>query len=215
VIESLERQLGAIGIRTVYAKVYPASTSDFGGIAAAIKASGADMIAHGAQFEDGVGLVRALVAVGFQPRILFQTTAPSEGDQYAKAIGAGNTNGIFYPVSWSPDASYPLNQDFVQAYWGRFGTAPEEDAADAFAAAQVLQAAVEATGSLDQARLADWLHANTVQTILGPLSWDEHGAPEQAFILAQWQDGQSRIVLPRDVANTDTILVPKPRWQRG
>jgi branched-chain amino acid transport system substrate-binding protein len=215
VIESLRRQLDAIGIRAVYAKVYPEGTASFDAIARAIKASGADLVAQGAQFEDGVGLVRSLVRTGYQPRILFQTTAPSEGDQYARAVGSGNANGVFYAVSWSPDASYPRNQEFVQAYRARYGTVPEEDAADAFAAAQVLEAAVAAVGSLDQAKLAGWLHANTVQTILGPLSWDEHGAPEQTFILAQWQDGQSKIVLPRNVASTDKILVPKPAWQRG
>ena len=53
-----------------------------------------------------------------------------------------------------------------------------EDAADAFAAGEVLQAAVEAVGSIeDQTALADWLHENEVETILGPLSWDETGAP--------------------------------------
>lgn len=212
VIDSVRKLLEAIGIKTVYSKVYPADTTDFDSIANDIKSRNPDLIAHGAVYEDGIGLVRSLVKNGYNPKVLFQVSAPSNGDQYAKAIGAANTAGIFYAVSWSPDASYPLNQQFVQAYQSRYGGEPPEDAADAFAAAQVLQAGVEAVGSLDQGRLADWLHNNSVQTILGPLSWDETGAPQQAFILAQWQGGTSKIVMPRPVANSDDIVFPKPAW---
>ena len=215
VVDSVRRLLEAIGIKTVYSKAYPAETTNFDSIANDIKARNPDLVAHGAVFEDGVGMVRSFVKAGYNPKVLFQVSAPSNGDQYAKGIGAANTEGIFYAVSWSADANYPLNQQFVQAYKSKYGGEPPEDAADAFAAAQVLQAAVEAVGSVDQTRLADWLHNNKVQTILGPLSWDQTGAPQQAFILAQWQGGASKIVLPRPVANSDKIVFPKPAWKQG
>jgi branched-chain amino acid transport system substrate-binding protein len=216
VVESIKRQLELIGIKTVHHAVYPEDASNsatvFDAIARRIKSTGADMVAHGASFEDGVAMINSFIKVGYSPKVLFQTTAPAEGDEFVAAIGRQNTNGVFFAVSWSPDANYPLNRDFVRAYASRFDGAPSEDAADAFAAAQIVQAAVEGVGSLDQAKLADWLHDNTVQTILGPMSWDQRGAPEGSFILGQWQRGSSRIVLPRNVANTDTIVFPKPDW---
>ncbi len=212
VVESVRKLLEAIGIKTVYQTTYPAETTNFDSIANAIKSRNPDLVAHGAVFEDGVGMVKSFIRVGFNPKILFQVSAPSNGDQYSGGIREANTEGIFYAVSWSPDANYPLNQQFVQAYKSKYGGVPPEDAADAFAAAQVLQAGVEATGSVDQADLASWLHNNKVQTILGPLSWDQAGAPQQAFILAQWQGGTSKIVLPRPVANSDDIVFPKPPW---
>ena len=215
VVEGVREKLEAAGVKTVYNKVYPADTTNFDAIASAVKASRADLVAQGAVFEDGVGLVRSFVKAGYNPRILFQTSAPSNGDQYSKGVGLANTEGVFYAVSWSPDSKYELNSDFVQAYQKKYGGVPEEDAADAFAAAQVLQAAVEAVGSLDQTKLSEWLHGNKVNTILGPLSWDQAGAPQQAFILAQWQSGVSKIVLPRDQANAPKIVNPKPNWQQG
>jgi branched-chain amino acid transport system substrate-binding protein len=215
VVEGVRGKLEAAGIKTVYNKVYPADTTNFDAIASAVKASRADVVTQGAVFEDGVGLVRSFVKAGYNPKIFFQTSAPSNGAQYSKGIGLANTEGIFYAVSWSPDSKYTLNSDFVQAYQKKYGGVPEEDAADAFAAAQVLQAAVEAVGSLDQTKLSEWLHGNKVQTILGPLSWDQAGAPQQAFILAQWQGGDSKIVLPQDQANAPKIVNPKPNWQQG
>jgi branched-chain amino acid transport system substrate-binding protein len=213
---SIKRQLELIGIKTVHHAVYPEDASSvaavFDAIARRIESKGADMVAHGASFEDGVAMIKSFIRVGYSPKVLFQTTAPAEGDEFVEAIGKQNTDGVFFAVSWSPDANYPLNREFVRAYRDRFGGVPSEDAADAFAAAQIVQAAVEGVGSLDQAKLADWLHDNTVQTILGPMSWDQRGAPEGSFILGQWQRGSSRIVLPRNVANTDTIVFPKPDW---
>ncbi len=216
VIDGIREKLEAAGIKTVYNKVYPAETTNFDAIASAVKNSKADLVAQGAVFEDGVGLVRSFIKAGYNPKIFFQTSAPSNGDQYSKGVGSTNTEGVFYAVSWSPESKYPLNSDFVQAYQKKYGGVPEEDAADAFAAAQVLQKAVESVGSVDdQAKLSEWLHSNKVDTILGPLSWDDKGAPQQAFILAQWQGGDSKIVLPQDQANTSKIVNPKPNWQAG
>jgi branched-chain amino acid transport system substrate-binding protein len=213
VVESIQKQLETIGVQTVYSKVYPASTNNFDTMAGDIKNAKPDLIVQGAVFEDGVGLIRSLKNADYTPKVMFQTSAPSNGDQYIKGVGGpGAANGIFYAVSWSPQAKYPLNQEFVQAYKAKYGGVPEEDAADAFAAAQVLQAAVQAVGSVDDQAKISWLHNNKVQTILGPLSWDEAGAPQQAFILAQWQGNLSKVVLPREVANTDTIIFPKTGW---
>jgi ABC-type branched-subunit amino acid transport system substrate-binding protein len=216
VVDGIRQKLEAAGVQTVYNKIYPPDTANFDPIASAIKSSGAELIAQGSVFEDGVGLVRSLAKVNYSPKAMFQTTAPSLGTQYSKGVGTSNTEGIFYAVSWSPAAQYPGNADFVKNYVAKFGgdeAAIPEDAADAFAAAQVLQAAVKGVGSLDQKALADWIHSNKVDTILGPLSWNDVGAPQQAFILAQWQSGTSQIVLPQDVATSTQIVFPKPGWQ--
>jgi len=107
-----------------------------------------------------------------------------------------------------------MNKQFLSTYHAMFkGQEPAEDAADAFAAAQVLQTAVEAVGEVDQAKIRDWLHAHAVNTILGKLSWDKTGAPRQAFMLAQWQKGKYQIVLPKNVATSKTIILHKPRWK--
>jgi len=212
VIDGIRQQLEAGGIETVYKTLYPPETTNFDTIAADIQASDAELVAQGAVFEDGVGLVRSFQRIDYNPGILFQTSAPSNSDQYAKGIGPKNTEGIFYAVSWHQDTDTPMNAEFVAAYQAQYDSIPAEDAADAFAAAQVLQTAVEAVGEIDQTAIKDYLHANEVETVLGTLSWDETGAPQQAFLLAQWQGDQAEIVLPDEVATTDTIVNPKPDW---
>jgi branched-chain amino acid transport system substrate-binding protein len=212
VIDSIRQQLEAGGIQTVYKTVYPPDQSNFDTIASDIKSSNPDLVAEGAVFEDGVAIIRSFQKVGFSPKVLFETSAPSNSDQFSNGIGAANTEGIFYAVSWSADADTTQNKEFVDRYRQKFGGLPAEDAADAFATAQVLQAAVEAVGSLDQDKIRDYLHSHTIDTVEGKLSWDQTGAPKGDFLLAQWQNGKSEVVAPEELATSQNIVFPKPGW---
>src|SRR6195952_4353462 len=206
VISSMQKQLEALGVKTVYTTTYPADATNFQTIASAIAAAKPDLVAQGAVFEDGVGLIRSMQQLNYSPKMMFQTSAPSNAGQYSDGIGVKNTEGVFYTVSWNEKAATPKNKEFVAEYAKRYaGGIPAEDAADAYAAAQVLQTAVEKVGSLDQNKLADYLHNNEVESILGPLAWDETGAPTKQFLLAQWQSGAVEIVAPKDAATTDTV----------
>ena len=212
-VEGIRTILEEAGVETVYQETYAIDTKNFDTIVNAMKSADPDLVVHGAQFEDGIGMTRAMLRAGFTPDMFFQTNAPSFGDQFSEGIGEENTEGVIYAVSHSPEADTPGNAEFVAKYEEMFGTgAVPEDAADAFAAAEVLQAAVEAVGSIDdQQALADWLHENEVETILGPLSWDETGAPQGEFLIGQWQGGKAEIVLPEDAATAEIV----PGWSPG
>jgi branched-chain amino acid transport system substrate-binding protein len=214
VIDSIKQKFEDAGIKTVYDDIYPPSTSNFDSIASAVKAANPDLIAHGAVFDDGIGFIRALSKVGFQPRYFFETSAPSGAAQFSNGVGIENTEAIFYAVSHTPEAKTPGNEDFVAAFRDKFGGLPAEDAADAFATGQVLQKAVEEVGSIDdQAALADYLRSNQVDTILGPLQWDDTGAPQGQFLIGQWQNGKAEVILPKEVATTDHIENRRPGSQ--
>ena len=208
-------RLQALGVKTVYYQVYDPSTSNFDSIAAAIAADKPQMIIQGAVADDGAQFVRSLQKLSYNPKILFQTNAPTD-ESYPSAIGgAANADGVFTAQSWSATATYAGNQSFVQAYTKMFGAPPTEDAANSYTAGQVLQAAVKAVGSLNQAALASWLHGHTVATIVGPLKWDKAGDPEGSLLLSQWQQGTLQVVAPASAATTKTIVLGKPAWGNG
>jgi branched-chain amino acid transport system substrate-binding protein len=174
--------------------------------------AGAEMVVQGAQFEDGVNMVRSMNRANYQPSILYQSSSPTYGQQYLDAVGPQNAEGVFFSSSYSPLAETKDNTEFVKRFQEKFDQSPPEDAADGFAAGQVLAAAVNAVGSIDdQAKLADWLHANSVETLLGPLSWNADGSPKGEFLVGQWQGGVSQVVLPADVATSQKIM----RWHGG
>ncbi|MGS2618849.1 amino acid ABC transporter substrate-binding protein [Micromonospora sp. LZ34] len=209
----LKAKLEAAGVRTVVDEVYPPNTTDFGSIAAKIAASRADIVVGGSQYQDGVNLIVALQQLKFQPKLAAFSTAPTN-PEFAAAIG-NKTEGILSPTGYTQKAPYPSNKEFVEKYTAQFGTPPEEDEANAYTTGQVVAAAVTAVGCAEQGecqqKLVDWVRGNTVETVVGPLSWDETGKPKGAHMIQQWVGGEIQIVLPADAKETD-LVYPKPAW---
>jgi branched-chain amino acid transport system substrate-binding protein len=209
----LKEKLEAGGVRTVVDEVYPPNTTDFGSIAAKIAASKADMVVGGSQYQDGVNLIVALQQLSYQPKLAAFSTAPTS-PEFAAAIG-NKTEGILAPTGYTQKAPYPSNVEFVEKYTAQFGSPPEEDEANAYTTGQVVAAAITAVGCAEQGecqqKLVEWVRGNEVETVVGPLSWDETGKPKGAHMIQQWVDGEIQIVLPADAKEAD-IVFPKPAW---
>jgi branched-chain amino acid transport system substrate-binding protein len=209
----LKKKLEAGGIKTVVDEVYPPNTTDFGSIAAKIAAAKPDMVVGGSQYQDGVNLIVALQQLNYQPKLAAFSTAPTN-PEFAKAIG-NKTEGILSPTGYSQDAPYASNKEFVEKFTAQFGKAPEEDQANGYTTGQVVGAAVQAAGCAEQGecqqKLIDWLHSNTVDTVVGPLKWDATGKPQGAHMIQQWIGNDIKIVLPADAKEADMVY-PKPAW---
>jgi branched-chain amino acid transport system substrate-binding protein len=209
----LKEKLEKAGIKTVVNEVYPPNTTDFGSIAAKIASSKADMVVGGSQYQDGVNLIVALQQLNYQPKLAAFSTAPTE-PEFAKAIG-NKTEGVLSPTGYTQDAKFPSNVEFVKKYTAQFGTPPEEDQANGYTTGQVVAAAVKAVGCAEQGdcqkKLVEWVRKNEVETVVGPLSWDDKGRPKGAHMIQQWIGGEIQIVLPEDVKEADFIY-PKPKW---
>ncbi len=209
----LKAKLEAAGIKSVVNEVYPPNATDFGSIAAKIAASKADMVVGGSQYQDGVNLIVALQQLNYQPKMAAFSTAPTEAE-FAKAIG-NKTEGILAPTGYTPKAKYPSNVEFVEKYTAQFGNPPGEDEANAYTTGQVVAAAVKAVGCAEQGdcqqRLVAWVRGNQVETVVGPLRWDDQGRPQAAHMIQQWVDGKIQIVLPEDLKEADLVF-PKPKW---
>jgi branched-chain amino acid transport system substrate-binding protein len=209
----LKAKLEAGGVRTVVNEVYPPNTTEFGTIAAKVAASKADMVVGGSQYQDGVNLIIALQQLRYQPKLAAFSTAPTS-PEFAAAIG-NKTEGVLAPTGYTQKAPYPSNVEFVEKYTAQFGSPPEEDEANGYTAGQVVAAAVTAVGCAEQGdcqkKLVDWVRGNEVETVVGPLTWDDAGRPQGAHMIQQWVGGEIQIVLPADAKEAEFIY-PKPAW---
>jgi branched-chain amino acid transport system substrate-binding protein len=206
--------LEAAGIKTVYKDVYPPTQTDFASIAAAVKASGADIVLGGTIFNDAVAQSQAYSSINYQPKAVYYTSGPSTTGPFEQALGS-KVNGIFTGDGWIQASKATGNDKFVADYHAMF---PKEtdipgEAAEGYSVGQVLQAAVTATGCLDNKTIIDWLHANTVPTVQGPIGWDAVGRPNGSYLLEQYQNGKLHVVAPANDPNKDADpAYPKPNW---
>jgi branched-chain amino acid transport system substrate-binding protein len=80
---------------------------------------------------------------------------------------------------------------------------------------QALGQAIEATHGLDQAKLADWLHKNTVKTVIGDLSFGPDGEwSRDGVIYVQFQGIKGNDLEQFRGAGTTIVLEP-PQHRSG
>lgn len=225
-IDQARSQLEAGGIKTVDSQVYPAETTDFNPIAQKIINSNAQLVVLGSMLPDMLAYVKAFRQQHFNPRAIVASAGPDQGSQFTGPIGGASVaEGIFYPNGWDPSISVPAvsgvpgslsNAQFVQNFIAKFGGTAQDISADspeAYAAAQVLQQAVEKVQSLENAKIIAQLHAGaTFHTIQGEVKFDSSGQNTAGLVYVfQWQKGAVQVVYPPAQA-VAAPEYPKPNW---
>lgn len=215
--QGAQQVLQAAGIKTVYSKSFPQEVADYTPIADQIAATHADVVILGAGDLSVLSpFVHAFMQQGYNPKALY-TANGANPPQFAPAIGGtSNANGIVTSGSWFPEYNNPDSQAFVNAYLKAYGgTADSIDpsVAEAYSVGEVMQAAVQATHSLDQQTIINYLHSGaTIQTVLGPVSFDNSGQNKAASaFLFQWQGGKYVAADPPE-AGVQGLVFPKPAW---
>ena len=79
-----------------------------------MKYAGAEIVVQGAQFEDGVNMIRSMNRAGYKPSFLYQSSAPTYGQQFLDGVGPQNAEGVFSSSSYSPLAKTTDNAEFVK-----------------------------------------------------------------------------------------------------
>jgi len=172
-----------------------------------------------------VSTVQAFIR-GFQeahwtPKYFIASSGPDQGTSYIDTVGPGPAVGTMVPNGWFGDYPYALSHVMVQDYIAKYGGTAADinaDVAESYSAGEVEQAAVQATGSLNQQGIINWLHkpTTTVQTVLGPVKFKLDGenldiAP--SALIFQWQPGQGGSGAPQFVqvlpnANGSKSIIP-------
>lgn len=212
--DGAQATLEAAGIKTVYHDIYPPTQTDFAGIAAAVKASGADIVLGGTIGSDSMAQTLAYASINYQPKAVYYTSGPSTVGPFKQALGT-KVNGIFSGDGWIQGSKAPNNAQFVSEYHAMFPSETDiaTESAEGYSVGQVLQAAVTATGCLDNKTIIGWLHANKVQTIQGMIGWDSVGRPNGSYLLEQYLNGDLHVVAPAGDPNKDADpQYPKPNW---
>jgi branched-chain amino acid transport system substrate-binding protein len=201
-------QAQKLGVKVVYQTTYSLPQPDFGAIALAIKNAHPDVVIGCTYYPDAVGLTLALHDQGFAPQFLAETIGPVEAS-FGKAVGT-LANGIISNTSWWYNYTTPDNAEFIADYKAMFHEDPDYHAATGYSALTVLGAAVQATKSLDQEKLRDWLLHNQVATLIGVFKVNADGlSTEFSQHMVQVQNGSIKLITPPDLAEAK-LLVPYP-----
>lgn len=214
-VDKAKQLLEAAGFTTVYYQIYPAETTDFSPMAAAMINKKADVVIAGTQTQDAEAYVNAFRQQHYNPKAIIFTSGPDAGADFSKAVGAANTEGILFPNAWYPSLNNSLNHQFTAAYIAKYSGKIDDigaDTAEAYSVGEVLQQAVQQCSCLDNTKLIQTLNTGKFDSVQGAVQFNSVG--ENANLpayLFQWQKNTVAAVYPQPVA-TAQMEYPKPSW---
>jgi branched-chain amino acid transport system substrate-binding protein len=208
-------------LKIVYDKTYPPSTTDFAPIVRAIQATNPDLLNINSYPPDSVGMVRAINEIGFKPKMIGGGMVGLQATAIKTQLGPllnGFTNYDFWlPV---PKMDFPGVADLIKRYQARAGAEGVDPlgyymAPWGYAQLQVLQQAVEGTKGLDDAKLGDYIRANTFKTVVGDVKFGAKGEWAESRVLqVQFQHVKGNDVAQFKDISTQVVVSP-PQYESG
>ena len=201
------------GLKVVLYLEYEFGTRDWGALAARVKDANPDFLWVGALGLDGNQLLEAMKKLDYAPPRhfhLFPAPGPLAGAPDGKLALSSTVFEEHPPFTNNPGAAklIPLFRERAAKANVPY-TYVDTQVAGSFAAWQVLEAAVNATKSLDDKAMGQWLRKNRVDTIIGKLRFDgPNNYGDDLFKVKQVQDGKWVVVWPREFAAPGARLLP-------
>jgi len=200
------------GLKEVLFLDWDFGNKEFGPIAARIKDANPDFLWVGAIGPEGNQLLEAMKKIDYMPAEQFYMY-PAPGPM-VKAPEAKNALAATIFEEHQPFLSNPGAAEFVKKFNERAAkaglpdTSVETQAAASYTAWQMLEAAVNATQSLDDKVLAQWLRTHTVDTIQGKLRFNgQSNYGDDLMRVKQVQNGRWVVVWPPEVAAPGAKLI--------
>ena len=184
------------GFEIVYQTSYPLGTQDLAPVIDGARAAEPDAFIAWSYPGDTFALTDQAIVQGFAPKVFF-TAVATAFPAYAARFG-GQIEGVL--GMGGVNADDPAFQAFAEAHTALAGQGPDYWASAAtYAALQILGQAIEATGSIDRSTVLAYLQdrANSYETILGPVNFNENNDNERYWTVGQWQGGVFRGVAAR------------------
>jgi branched-chain amino acid transport system substrate-binding protein len=209
------------GVDIVYDRTYPPGTVDYSPIIRAIQATNPDLVFVASYPLDTVGLIQSATELGLKAQMFGGAMVGPQYAVFMQKLGTKLERVVNYHLYVpSPTMNFPGIEQFLKTYQVRAaaqGTDPLGfyQPPFAYAAMQVLEQAVKTTGTLDDGKLADYIHNNEFKTIVGDIRFDAKGEwATPRLLMTQFQNLDGSGIDQFRTPGKEVILYP-PQYKNG
>jgi branched-chain amino acid transport system substrate-binding protein len=215
-LDGARENVKKLGLKTVYDRAYPPTTVDFTPIVRAVQATNPDIVYVASYPPDTVGILRAISEVGLKTNMFGGALVGVATAALRQQLGP-LLNGVVVGELWEPAPTMNFKGiwDFLKQYQAK---APAEGVDPlgyflppfAYAEMQILGDAITAVGSLDEEKLAQYMHSHSFDTIVGKIAFGPDG---------EWTEARPIFVQYHGIKGNDldqfrddsriTVLYPK------
>jgi branched-chain amino acid transport system substrate-binding protein len=209
------------GLKIVYERTYPPATADFAPIVRVMASANPDLVIICSYPPDSIGIVRAVNELGFKPKAVGGAMVGLQSSAIKAQLGP-LLNGIINYEFWLPVSKmqFPGVADLISRYQARAAAKGVDPLGYymppwAYAQLQVLQQAVEATKTLDDAKLGDYIRAHPFTTVVGEVRFGAEGEWARSRVLqVQYQNIKGHDIAQfTDLSNQ--VVVAPPEYASG
>jgi branched-chain amino acid transport system substrate-binding protein len=198
--ESLTKLVKEAGAKLILSEKYPLGGKDLTGILMKVKGLNPDALFVLNIMPSSVYATRQAHEVGVTPKLFMVNIGPMFRQEFIEGLG-DLSEKVYESGFWHPGLPYPGAKEFYRDSQAKFGKEPSTDAAYAYIACQVLEQAIKKAGTIDRDKVAETLHKEKFETILGPYEYDDRGINRvQRGFICQVQKKKRVIVWPADLA---------------
>jgi branched-chain amino acid transport system substrate-binding protein len=177
------------GFRVVSEVRYPLATTDFAPLIRDLEPIDPDILFLCSYLNDSVGLVRAIDAVGLQPKMVGGAMIGPQNGSVKAELGP-LLNGVVNYEYWQPvpKMMYPGIAAVMTAYQSRAAAAGADPigsyvAPQAYAQMQIVEQAILGAGSLDDVTVAQFTRDHSFTTVVGDVKFGPGGGWSEARVL--------------------------------
>src|SRR3984893_9713415 len=203
------------GFRVLSEDRYPLATTDFAPLISQLRPHDPDILFLCSYLNDSAGLLQAIDKVGLAPRIVGGAMIGPQNGSIKVELGP-LLNGLVNYEYWLPvpKIMYPGVGQMIAEYQSRAAAEGADPlgyyvAPQAYAQMQIVEQAVTATGSVDDAKLAQFTRDHAFKTILGDLKFGPGGGWSEARVLqVQYRNVRSNDLSNFRNAETQAVVWP-------
>jgi branched-chain amino acid transport system substrate-binding protein len=207
VMDTVRPHFEELGIEIVADERFSDDAQDFTSIVQRLQGQGVEFVFFGNNLPASFSFIRTMAEQGYRPDLIYSTVGPTL-PEWVSDLGAA-TNYVFSSAPYWHTFDTPGNAEFVQRIEEEYGYVATRESGMAFTVLQVLQQAVEATGSVDQDVLRDYLRDNEFQTVMGTFRFDDDQMIDIGSAVLQVQGDDRFLVWPPDAQEEEPVY-PRP-----
>jgi branched-chain amino acid transport system substrate-binding protein len=207
-----------LGIEIVLNEGYEAGAVDFRPLLGNVKALDPDIIYMVSYVMDASLLINQSMELRMSPRLFIGGAAGFTLPEFIQNTGRAGEK-VVSATLWHESLKIPGAREYFEKFRKRYSKAPDYHGAEAYAAVQVIADALGRARSLDPEGIREALAATELTTVFGPVKFESYGEKinqnRAPTYVVQWQDGELRLVWPREVAAAPYVYPVDWAAERG
>jgi branched-chain amino acid transport system substrate-binding protein len=205
--EGAVEEAEALGLEVVVNEIYPPGTVNVGPLVTQLIDADPDFVIAPVDVADAIVLIQQMKELQYIPPALALSGATFVPD-FLDNVGT-DAEGLFGIVHWFrtlpwSDDIFGTAEEYATDFEAAYGYRPTHDNTAASASVEVLKLAIEAAGSLDQTAIRDALRTMDIESVFGPVNFDDTtGRNIGLEYPVQIQGGEPVIVYPAEAASAE------------